>query len=63
MEYKGLSGAGYIALLPWLFKILKVTANNSNLFNAKIFSDLESLTLNASRETVLVHKIRQDIHK
>ncbi|HEI9782737.1 hypothetical protein [Serratia bockelmannii] len=63
MEYKGLSGAGYIALLPWVFKVLKITANNSNIFNDQIFSNLESLTLNAPRNTVLVHKIRKDIPK
>ncbi|HHR6052100.1 TPA: hypothetical protein ACS7Z1_001392 [Providencia alcalifaciens] len=63
MEYKGLSGAGYIALLPWIFKILKIAANDSNIFNSKIFSHLESLTLNAPRNTVLVHKIRKDISK
>lgn len=63
MEYKGLSGAGYIALLPWVFKVLKVTTNDSNIFNSTIFSNLESLTLNAPRNTVLVHKIRKDISK
>lgn len=63
MEYKGLSGAGYIALLPWVFKILKITASNSNIFNTQTFSNLESLTLNAPRNTVLVHKIRKDIPK
>lgn len=63
MEYKGLSGAGYIALLPWVFKILKIIASNSNIFNTQTFSNLESLTLNAPRNTVLVHKIRKDIPK
>lgn len=63
MEYKGLSGAGYIALLPWIFKVLKATNNNSNIFNTQIFSNLESLTLNAPRNTILVHKIRKDIPK
>lgn len=63
MEYKGLSGAGYIALLPWVFNVLKATANDSNVFNTKIFKNLESLTLNAPRNTVLVHKIRKDISK
>ncbi|MFV8808873.1 hypothetical protein ACNSPD_02145, partial [Yersinia enterocolitica] len=63
MEYKGLSGAGYIAFLPWVFKLLKATCNNSDIFNNKILSDLESLTLNAPRNTVLVHKIRKNLSK
>ncbi|MGP2409210.1 hypothetical protein V2A84_06215 [Yersinia sp. 2553 StPb PI] len=63
MEYKGLSGAGYIAFLPWFFKLLKATCNNSDIFNNKILSDLESLTLNAPRNTVLVHKIRKNLSK
>jgi len=63
MEYKGLSGAGYIALLPWIFKILKVTTNNSSIFNSRFFGNLESLTLNAPRNTILVQKIRKDIPK
>ncbi|ECK2660896.1 hypothetical protein FQY32_25225, partial [Salmonella enterica] len=63
MEYKGLSGAGYIALLPWIFKLLKVTTNNSKIFSNEIFSNLEALTLNTPRNTMLVHKIRQDMPK
>lgn len=63
MEYKGISGGGYIALLPWIFKVLKVASKNSNILNTQMFSNLEALTLNASRNTVLVHKIRSDISK
>ncbi|EAU3242830.1 hypothetical protein D7X90_10720, partial [Salmonella enterica] len=63
MEYKGLSEAGYIALLPWTFKLLKVTTNNSNIFSNETFSNLEALTLNTPRNTILVHKIRQDMPK
>lgn len=63
MEYNGLSGSGYIALLPWVFKILRITANKSTLFNNKIFSNLEAMTLNAPRNNILVHKVRKDISK
>ncbi|WP_159565216.1 hypothetical protein [Budvicia diplopodorum] len=61
MEYEGISGAGYIGLLPWVIKLIMITSGNSKLLNNETFNKLESLTLNSPSNTILVHRIRKDI--
>jgi len=63
MEYKGLPGAGYLALLPCIIKTLKAISHNSKILKSETIIKLESLALNAPRNAVLVNKIRKEIKK
>ncbi|WP_252515150.1 hypothetical protein [Candidatus Pantoea bituminis] len=61
MEYKGIPGGAYVALLPWVLKCLQIPLKFLDAYDSKVLDNLMQLTRGASSSTLLIHKIRKDI--
>lgn len=62
MEYKGMPGGAYVALLPWVVKLLSVPFNLLDNREVELLNKLSNLTRGASGNTLLIQKIRKDMN-
>ncbi len=61
MEYRGIPGGAYVALLPWVIKSLNMPLRFLDSYESEIINRLSQLTRGGSSNTLLIQRIRKDI--